>query len=584
MPTISNMVGVNGVVMQSEDGWWQFCDPVQVICTRDVGQVQAALREVETAVSQHHLYAAGFLSYEASAAFDLAAHPTQASDPPLLWFGLYQHPESVQLPSATAVSPGIDWHPAITEAVYQDAIAYIKDQIATGYTYQVNFTFPLVAPFHADPWALFCRLAQAQQAAYAAYLDIGSHVICSASPELFFQLDGDRLLSRPMKGTAPRGRTLVEDQANAAWLHHSEKNRAENVMIVDMIRNDMGRVAQIGSVHVPQLFAVEHYPTVLQMTSTVTARTTASLGDIFAAMYPCASITGAPKRSTTQIIKNLEKYPRGVYTGAIGYLAPERRARFNVAIRTVVVNRSQGQAVYGVGGGIVWDSEAAAEYAECRLKARVLTQSRPKFHLLESLRWTPEAGYFLLEEHLARLGNSAAYFGYPADLPGIHQKLAEQAAALTAAAKVRLLLAADGTINLEAAALAEMGGLPLRVALAPSPVDSDNLWLYHKTTRREVYEAARAACPHCDDVLLWNERGELTEATIANVVLELDGELVTPPVEAGLLAGTYRNWLLQHGRICERAILLTDLPRAGKIWLINSVRGWQEAVIAKAGE
>lgn len=540
----------------------------------------AALQEVETAVAQHHLYAAGFLSYEAGAAFGLDTHPPQPDAPPLLWFGLYRQPEPIPPPQpSTQPTYSLSaWQTAVTESAYHTAIARIKAYIAAGLTYQVNYTFPLHAQFHGDAWELFCQLAQAQQAAYAAFVDIGSHIICSASPELFFKLDGEQLLSKPMKGTAARGRTLAADNANADWLHHSEKNRAENVMIVDMIRNDMGRVADIGSVQVPHLFAVERYPTVLQMTSTVTARTRAPFSQIMAHMFPCASITGAPKRHTMQIIKELEGRPRGIYTGAIGCLTPERQAQFNVAIRTVVINRAQGQAAYGVGGGIVWDSQAAEEYEECRLKARVLTQPRPAFHLLESLLWEPESGYFLPAEHVARLLDSAEYFGVRVTAAAVHHTLHACAQTLAAPSKVRLLLAQNGEMTTAAAPLTALPE-PARVGLAAQPVSSDITWLYHKTTQRQLYDDARASRPDCDDVLLWNERGELTETSSANIVLELNGELLTPPVTAGLLAGTYRGWLLANGRIREHTLTPADLQHSSQIWLINSVRKWRRAVL-----
>ncbi|HOW76910.1 MAG TPA: bifunctional anthranilate synthase component I family protein/class IV aminotransferase [Candidatus Competibacteraceae bacterium] len=409
---------------------------------------------------------------------------------------------------------------------------------------------------------------------------MGRFVIGSASPELFFQLDGERLTAKPMKGTAPRGRTLAEDTAQIASLRQSEKNRAENLMIVDMIRNDLGRVAQIGSVAVPQLFAVERYPTLLQMTSTVTARTQASVAEILTQMFPCASITGAPKVRTMQIIRELEPYPRGVYTGAIGLIGPDRQAQFSVAIRTVLIDQHRQQARYGVGSGLVWDSDAADEYAECRLKARVLTTPRPSFQLLEALLWEPNSGYFLLAAHLERLMETAAYFGVPLDRLAIEASLADQALTLKEASKIRLRVDLDGRFTLEAEPLAR-GALPqpVRVGLAREPVDSGYLWLYHKTTRREVYAAARASRLDCDEVILWNERGELTEAGTANLVLDLAGDWVTPPVQSGLLAGTFRGALLAQGRIRERVLTCADLGQARGIYLINAVRQWQSAIL-----
>jgi para-aminobenzoate synthetase/4-amino-4-deoxychorismate lyase len=361
-------------VIQDGPRWLQFEEPVRVVCVREPEEVLAALHEVETAVSTHHLYAAGFLSYEASAAFGLSVHPSGNDEPPLLWFGLYERlrPPRFQKPRRSGGYQLGEWQPGLNLESYHSAIAAIKAQIAAGNTYQVNFTFPLKASFQGEPWGLFSDLVMAQEGDYGAYVDTGRHVVCSASPELFFRLDGDVLTSKPMKGTAVRGLTLLEDDENAAWLQQSEKNRAENVMIVDMIRNDMGRVAEISSVQVPSLFDVERYPTVLQMTSTVTAKTKASLTEIFQAMYPCASITGAPKVSTMKIIRELEPESRGVYTGAIGFIAPDGIAQFNVAIRTVTVDREKETAVYHVGSGVVWDSDAQAEYEECLLKAKVL--------------------------------------------------------------------------------------------------------------------------------------------------------------------------------------------------------------------
>jgi len=568
------------VIIQDGARWLVFREPVQVITAVHPHEVTAALAEVATAVATHNLHAAGFLTYEAASAFGLVAHPPHPAAPPLLWFGLYPAPEIVanldDFPPA-AYEMG-EWRPGLDEMAYETAVAQIKQHIAAGYTYQVNFTFPLCASFRGAPRGLFHELVQAQQAQYAAYVDTGRHVICSVSPELFFRLEGDTLTSKPMKGTAGRGRTTAADAANAAWLRQSEKNRAENVMIVDMIRNDMGRVAATGSVAVPELFAVERYPTVLQMTSTVTARTSASLSDIFQAMYPCASITGAPKVRTMRLIRELEAGPRGVYTGAVGFVSPGRRAQFNVAIRTVVVDRVGETAVYGVGSGIVWDSEPAAEYAECLLKAQVLTARRPAFDLLESLLWEPDGGYFLLERHVARLLDSAAYFDFAVAETAVRAALAKAAAGLTEACKVRLVVGGNGRLQVEAEPVGELPN-PAVVGLAREPVQSDDVFLYHKTTHRQVYAAARAARPDCDEVILWNERGELTEAGSSNLVLELDGGLWTPPVSSGLLAGTMRAEMLANGRIQGKVLTKEDLRRASQIYLINSVRGWRRGEI-----
>ncbi len=379
-----------------------------------------------------------------------------------------------------------------------------------------------------------------------------------------------------MKGTAARGLTDEDDRARRTALANSAKDRAENVMIADMIRNDMGRVARPGSVREEALYAIEKYPTVWQATSTISASTAAPVSDIFAAMFPCASITGAPKVASMALIRELERSPRGVYTGAIGFLAPGRQATFSVAIRTALVERG-GRATYGVGGGIVWDSGARAEYAECRAKADVLRHAAPAagFRLLETLRWDREAGFALLERHLARLAASAGYFDFRCDLAAVRRALETAVEALPGpSCRVRLELARDGraVVTTQALAAAAPAG-PLRVRLAREPVAADDLRLFHKTSDRRVYERARAGLPDCDDVLLWNRDGLVTESTIANLLCRFGREWVTPRVSAGLLPGTLRAELIASGEIAERPIRVAELAGADEMQLVNSVRG-----------
>jgi len=355
-------------------------------------------------------------------------------------------------------------------------------------------------------------------------------------------------------------------------------------MIVDMVRNDMGRIAVVGSVDVTRLYDVERYPTVWQMTSTVQARTHASLPELMRALFPCASITGAPKPRTMQIIAELETTPRGVYTGAIGFMAPGPRAQFNVAIRTVVLDRATGQAEYGVGGGILWDSESAAEYEECRIKAQVLTRRSPDFALLETLLWTPEDGYFLLSRHLSRLRDSAEYFGIPLDLDRVRKLLDREASRFAGRPhRMRLLVAGDGLPVCECMPWPAPGDAahdrngPVRLRFAREPIDAADPFMFHKTTSRAVYEAARAGVTDADDVLLWNVRGEVTETSIANIVVAVDNTLVTPPVSCGLLAGTFRAWLLERHEVEERVIMRSDLTPETRMYVVNSVRGRREA-------
>ena len=345
-----DIVKQNEVLLKHQNEWLYFSMLHEIIVATNPEEVPGVLSEVERQVQEHGWHAAGFLSYEAAPAFDPVLRTHAADGFPYLWFGLYPQPRTVSLPKPAHPKIPLDWHPNVERNTYNAAVDQILEYIAQGRTYQVNYTMRLQADFDLSPWEFFLQLAQTQNQ-QGAYVDAGRYVICSASPELFFTLDGETITSRPMKGTASRGRTTYEDQVQADWLKNSEKNQAENIMIVDMIRNDLGRIAKIGSVQVPDLFCVERYPTLWQMTSTVNARTSASLEEIFSALFPCASITGAPKVSTMRIIHELEAAPRRIYTGTIGFLSPGRKASFNVAIRTALIDREKQQVEYGIGGG-----------------------------------------------------------------------------------------------------------------------------------------------------------------------------------------------------------------------------------------
>jgi para-aminobenzoate synthetase/4-amino-4-deoxychorismate lyase len=381
-----------------------------------------------------------------------------------------------------------------------------------------------------------------------------------------------------MKGTARRGRTLDEDRARRDALRASSKEQAENVMIVDMIRNDLGRIATTGTVRVTDLFALERYPNVWQMTSTVTAESTATLDEVFAAMHPSASVTGAPKVRTMELLRGWEDGPRGVYTGAVGYVAPGGRAHFNVAIRTAVVDHERGRVHFGVGAGIVWDSDPQQEYEECLAKGAVFGSRRPSFELLETLLWSPGEGFLLLERHLGRMRGSAEYFGFANDETATRSALNDAVQGAQESLRVRVLAGRNGSVRVETLAFQpEPAHAPVRLALATGPVDVDDVFLYHKTTHREVYDRARR--PAHDETLLWNARGEVTEATIGNVVVELNGRRLTPPVACGLLAGTFRAELLARGEVAEAVIPVSALGDATRVWLINSVQGWKEAIL-----
>lgn len=572
------------LLLQADDGWRRYHPPVETLVARTVAEVAPALAQV-SAAADSGLHAVGWLAYEASTAFDPAFVCRAPGPQPLLWFALCDgwEPADHELHGDLDGFQLSTWEPSVDRAAYDAAIDTIHEQIAAGDTYQVNYTYRLRAAFEGDALSLLRRMHHAQRGGYGALFETDDLTIVSASPELFFRRDGEQLTCRPMKGTAARGRWLAEDLERAAWLAGDAKNRAENLMIVDMLRNDLGRLAETGSVRVPALFEVERYEQVWQMTSTVTATSAAGFPALLAALFPCASITGAPKIRTMQLIAELETEPRGVYTGCLGYLEPGGDARFNVAIRTVAVT-PDGQATFGVGGGIVWDSTAEEEWRECRTKALVLTSRRPSFQLMETLLWRPDQGYWLPERHLARLTRSADYFGFAYDRAALTAALTPTWPAETH--RVKLLLSRDGTITVEPVpfTFSVAADRPWRVCLADSPVDSRDRLLYHKHTARDLYHEAKAAHPEVDEVLLYNERGELTEGSFTNLVVQLDGRKLTPAVGCGLLPGVYREELLANGEIAEAVLPVAVLAEAEAIWLINSLRGWIPADFVPRGD
>lgn len=567
-----------------ENSWLRFKGFQEVLVAREAAEVASTLERAQRA-SDAGFCVAGFITYEAAPGFDqaLQVHPSD-SVLPLVWLGVFtsHSVERLALPEAEGKPFASDWLPSMNRNAYSAAVDRIREYLHAGDTYQVNYTFRIAGPMDASPWQVFLQMCAAQQARCGAYVETESFSICSASPELFLKRRGRSLVSMPMKGTCARGLTVSQDDAMAAELRQSYKTQAENVMITDMIRNDMGRIADSGSVKVPFLYDVKRYPTLWQMTSTVECATDAGLPEIMSALFPCASVTGAPKVRTMDIIRKLELTPRGLYTGSIGYQLPEGEMHWNVAIRTLVVDKETGEGQYGIGSGIVWDSENDAEYEECLLKAEILTRSRPDFDLLETLRWVAGEGYDLLQRHMDRLCASATYFQYVCEADVVIAALEAAASEWSGDAmrRVRLLLSRNGEMKIESFPLQEhRKGDPWRIRLACTPVDVSDPFLYHKTTHRGVYEAAKQACCDVDDVVLWNAAGEVTETTIANIVIEQDGHYVTPPVLCGLLNGTMRQDLLDQGRIEEAPVTCDMLKNCDGLFLINSVRGWMPAVL-----
>ena len=549
--------------------WLSFDHPRETLEAWSVDEVLDVIDRAEQAASDG-AWVVGLVSFDAGPAFDSAIVARRDVGVPLASFGVFDQVAGDERPEGGPfmVSP---WAPSLERHRYKEAFRRVKYHIARGDTYQVNLTLRLRAAFAGDPLGLFDAMTRVEQGQHIAFLDLGDAAVCSASPELFFRRVGPLLLSRPMKGTRPRHSDPATDRALAEELLHSKKDQAENTMIVDMTRNDFCRVAESGSVEVPRLHQIERYRTVHQLTSTVTATSSASLSEIFTAAFPAASITGAPKIRTCELISEIERQPRGVYTGTIGVIAPGGDCEWNVAIRTAWVDLKLGRAEYGIGGGIVWDSTADDEWEEAQHKARVLVRASQPFRLLESLAWHPESGPTLLKRHLDRLAISAATFGFHLDRDHVERQLL--AVREDTAKKLRLLLAHDGEVDLEVHDLMTNEKEPWELPLDDTPVDRHDEFLYHKTTRRTRYDVARARFPEAPDVILWNEQRQLTETTRGNLVVHLNGVACTPPVSCGLLAGTMRAELLESGDIVERVVHVNDLMRAEAVEMINSVRG-----------
>jgi para-aminobenzoate synthetase / 4-amino-4-deoxychorismate lyase len=563
------------VLLREKSGWRMYRRPVRILSAGNSGELDQVLAEINRHVSFGG-EVAGFLSYEAGYALEpRLGHLLGDRDDPLCWFGLYDSAEalgelSFPVDGAEHIIRGLE--PSISRNEFDRSLEVIHEWISAGDVYQINFTYRESFESLSCPWCLFASLCHRHPVPYAAFVNTGREQIVSLSPEVFFQIRDRRIVVKPMKGTADRGLTLEDDARCGAALQASEKNRAENVMIVDLMRNDLGRICATGSVKTTRLFEVERFPSVWQMTSTIEGRLneTCTPESVIRALFPSGSVTGAPKIRSMEIISELETTPRGVYTGSIGYFAPGQ-SQFNVAIRTAALRGGAG--LMGVGGGITYDSSAPDEWKESQSKAAFLTQEAPDFKIIETMRWDGE--YRLLEDHIERMRASAEYFGFRFRDVDARRVLENAALAFgTGPHRVRLLLAQDGSLELESSAIdfTPFG----RVRFASQTVLSSDRFLYHKTTRRELYarEWAAAKAAHCDDALFFNERGELTEGAVHNVFVVNGDVWRTPAVSCGVLPGTYRASILKNRRNAREAVLtLDDLNRADAIYLCNSVRG-----------
>ncbi|MBI9016000.1 MAG: aminodeoxychorismate synthase component I [Phycisphaerae bacterium] len=544
----------------------------RIIAAHKIEDVLPALNLIQQFANEGY-YAVGFVAYEAAGAFDSALQVNEkVDDVPLLLFGLSKDVSHAAPDNAGDFSFD-NWQPQWDRSQYQEKFNKVQNHLNEGDSYQVNLTFPLKSKFSGDSMGCYTFLKRAQNCDFCGFMEIDGLTIISASPELFFQKNGNTIRTRPMKGTAKRGLTYKEDIQIRDEMCHSEKQMAENLMIVDLLRNDLGRIAQIGTVNVTELLTAEKYPTVWQLTSTIQAKLNDNikLPEIFKALFPCGSVTGAPKVRTMKIIRELETAGRGVYCGAFGLVTPGGNCVFNVPIRTVTIKENN--AVYNVGSGVVADSDGINEYDECLLKSKVLLEPKEKFDLLETICYKVNGGFVLLDEHFDRLNESAQYFGWAINCDMIKSKLMARALQWDCDKLIRLLVSNDGTFKIQDKNLNKIFDGALKVKLANTCIDSNDMFLYHKTTRRDVYDRFRTELGDAFDILLYNQRDELTESTIANVAVCFEGKWYSPPIKCGLLAGVKRRELLENGKIVERIIKIDELKEATGIKLFNSVRG-----------
>lgn len=584
----------------SENGAsWCFAAPKQVLKANTPAEIPALLDAVERVTSTGS-YVAGYLSYEAGYGF-VDLEPPSWVESPVGCFGVYDRPELIAPPD---VSLGLstldtecvveDAQLGVTRAEYIEAVEQIRRHIGEGDVYQVNYTTPVRFRAPGDPRVLYRHLRRRQRVPYAAYLNFDSKQILSCSPELFFQRKGRQLVTRPMKGTIRRGRTLDEDQSLQAKLASDPKNRAENLMIVDLLRNDLSVCCEPGSVEVPALYTTETYDTVTQMTSTVQGRMRSDQRgmDVLRALFPCGSVTGAPKRRAMRLIRSLEQDPRGVYCGAIGMVGPDNSAVFSVPIRTVELDGEVGRM--GVGSGIVWDSEPEEEYEECELKTQFFTSSQGSrqsgenpepLRLIETMRFDG-IRLPLLDRHVTRLERSAAYFDYPFDEQRFRRRV-DRAVSDTdpeAVLKVRATLDEWGRMRVETAPLRDEKGTPWVLTVAEERADRDDPLFYHKTTHRAVYDRSLRTAQEqgYDEALLLNEEGQVTEGAHSSIFLQRGDQFVTPPVECGLLAGVFRAYVLETKDTAKEQVLTLDEVReADAVYCCNAVRGWCRAELAE---
>lgn len=562
-----------------------YCDPAEIVTTRDPGEVNALLARLKGCKA----HVAGFIGYEAGHALEARLMPRgrQAGEaaPPLLWFGLFDGYQEIAPADVPALFPDPDsgWigspEPLISYPAYEARLTAVKACITAGDIYQANLTFGCEVPLIGDPLAIYAGLRSRAKAGYGGIVWTGQDWLLSLSPELFFALKEGKLTTKPMKGTAMRGEDAASDAAAVARLHSDPKQRAENLMIVDLLRNDLSRVAAAGSVAVPQLFQVETYPTVHQMISTVTAQLQGGIDavDVISTIFPCGSITGAPKIRAMEVIDEVEAAPRGAYTGAIGRIDQGGDAAFNVAIRTLHLRGTENRATMGLGSGIVADSESGDEWRESLGKGGFV-RSQKTFDLFETMRFDPAVGIQLLDRHIARIGNSARIFGFPFDRHAARNELQAATFRIAESRRVRLMISPSGRIAIEIQPHQPNPVDPVEVRLVDLPVESSDFRLRHKTTDRSFYIEARMQAGSFE-VALVDREGFITEGSFSNIFVRGPGALLTPPLSRGLLPGVLRAELIANGSAVEAELRPEDLEEP--FFIGNASRGLLPARLAR---
>ena len=576
---------------------YRYENPIEMIVAKTVEELYRAIDRIKKCINEGY-HVAGWMSYEAGLCFESKLLPIlpETLEAPLLTMGVFKTREVMGFQDAAyhwkEKSERSNFHLtnlSLSESREEYAVRFdkIQNYLTEGDIYQVNYTLKAKFDFAGSPEAFYASLRKAQQVEYAAFIESDDLTILSLSPELFVLKNGNALKAKPMKGTGKRGRSVKEDQALKKELFNSPKDRAENLMIVDLLRNDLSKSALAGTVQVSKLFEVEKYKTLFTMTSTIEAEIEDGTNacDVMTSIFPCGSVTGVPKIRAQEVIEELESHQRGVYTGAIGYFTPDGDMCFSVPIRTLTIDK-HGRGELGLGGAIVADSKAEDEYDECLLKASFVTSKHPDFDIIESLRWSQGDAYPHINAHLKRLEQTADYFSFNCDIQNIKEALLNHATFLTCEDdeyyKVRLLLSKEGNYTITSVIIkaASPKHIPI-IVLSEEAIDSQDKFFFHKTTRREFYQSqleTYKAKSGCHDVIFKNDKGELTEGSYTNLYIKKDGVLYTPPVECGLLNGVFRQYILDKPgvEVQEKVLYEEDLESADEVYVANAVRGLQK--------